>query len=95
MPASANGDGTNRRSGPSLKGMINTSATKMVPLREDGGLLDPHPARRAARLDAAGVRIERWGPFNWIVREGDHGISRTRTLGAAQRRAHALAATRS
>ena len=48
--------------------MISTATTKLEhPRPEDGTMRDLDPARRAARLHAGGVRIERVQPLRHLV----------------------------
>ena len=75
--------------------MITTSATTPLTYQHtDGGLRDPDPIRRARRLRAAGVGLERWGPFHHVVRDGEADLAHFRTAGRAERRAHAVARER-
>ena len=74
--------------------MLTTEATKLIDLHEDGTLRDPDPRRRATRLHDAGVTIERWGPMDHVVRDGVSDLAHFRTLGAAERHAHAIADAR-
>lgn len=70
--------------------MISTSATKIEPPRpEDGSLRDLNPRRRAARLQAGGVRMERARPLVHLVHLPDGSIQQRRTLRSAERVAHA------
>ncbi|MFZ0089861.1 MAG: hypothetical protein WAL63_10165 [Solirubrobacteraceae bacterium] len=69
--------------------MISTSATKLEPVRpEDGSLGDLDPRRRARRLAAAGVRIERGRALEHLVHLPDGRIERRRTFRSAERTAH-------
>jgi hypothetical protein len=70
--------------------MITTSATKLEhPRPEDGSLRDLNPTRRAARLRAGGIRIERVRSLNHVVHLPDGSSQRCRTFGSAERIAHA------
>jgi hypothetical protein len=72
--------------------MISTASTKPIDYhRQDGGLRDPNPRRRAARLNAAGVTVARTGRLEHVVRHGERETARFRTLRGAERHAHALA----
>jgi hypothetical protein len=69
--------------------MITTSQTKLEhPRPEDGTLRDLDPQRRAARLRAAGVEIQRSGRWAHVVRLPDGGRERRRTFAGAERLAH-------
>jgi hypothetical protein len=71
---------------PIIEAMISTATTHLqAPVRTDGGLRDPDPTRRAARLAAAGVRVERRGAFDHVVRIGESEITRRWTRSAAER----------
>jgi hypothetical protein len=75
--------------------MISTgSTTPHTRLHDDGGLRDPDPNRRSLRLRAAGVELERWGPFHHVVRTGESDLAHFRTAGGAERLAHAVARER-
>ena len=69
--------------------MISTATTKLDhPRAADGGLRDPHPVRRAARLRAGDVRIERERPLRHIVHLPDGSRHHRRTFGGAERVGH-------
>jgi hypothetical protein len=69
--------------------MISTATTKLEhPRPDDGSLRDPDPRRRAARLRAGHVRIERVRPLHHVVHLPDGESRRRRTFGAAERLAH-------
>jgi hypothetical protein len=51
-----------------VEDMISTAPTRIAfPEPADGGLRDPDPLRRSARLRSAGVEIRRDGPFRYRV----------------------------
>ena len=69
--------------------MISTATTKLEhPRPRDGSLRDLDPRRRAARLRAGNVRIERVRPLHHLVHLPDGARQRRRTFGAAERLAH-------
>ena len=69
--------------------MISTATTKLEhPRPQDGGLRDLDPRRRAARLRAGSVRIERVRPLHHVVHLPDGSRHRRRTFGAAERLGH-------
>jgi MFS transporter, DHA1 family, inner membrane transport protein len=71
--------------------MISTAATKIAfPYPENGGLRDPDPHRRSQRLLAAGLRVERQGAWDYVVRDGER-VEHRRTLASAERIAHRVA----
>jgi hypothetical protein len=74
--------------------VLTTAATKLIDIHEDGTLRDPDPQRRATRLRDAGVRIERRGPLDHVVRSETSELVHFRTMGAAERHAHAIAHAR-
>ncbi len=75
--------------------MLTTATTHIqFPTREDGGLRDPDPGRRAARLRAAGVSVERCRPFEHVVHRDGEFLARRRTSSGAERTAHAAASDR-
>lgn len=66
-----------------------TTTTRLQPARpQDGTLLDLNPYRRAARLRAGGVRIERAAPWSYTVALPDGRSERRRTYASAERIAH-------
>ena len=69
--------------------VINHDPSKLLhPTREDGGLRDPDPRRRAARLDSHGIEIRRNGVLRYDVRRGDRHLGTRRTFGGAEMLAH-------
>lgn len=68
-----------------------TTTTRLAPVRpEDGTLQDLNPYRRAARLRAGGVRIDRAAPWSYTVQMPHGGSERRRTYASAERAAHAF-----
>ena len=71
--------------------MISTATTKLEPPRpEDGTVRDLDPARRAARLHAGDVRIERVRPLRHVVHLPDGSSHQRRTRTGAERLAHSF-----
>lgn len=69
-----------------------TASTRITPVRpENGTLMDLNPYRRAARLRAAGISLQRTGPWSYTVELPDGRTERRRTFTGAQRVAHAFA----
>jgi hypothetical protein len=69
--------------------MISTATTKLEhPRPEDGTLRDLDPNRRAARLHAGEVRIERVRPMHHLVHLPDGSSRRRRTRTGAERLGH-------
>ena len=65
--------------------MLNHAPSKIqFPTREDGGLRDPDPRRRARRLDSHGIQIRRNGVLRYDVRRGDRTIGTRRTMQGAE-----------
>jgi hypothetical protein len=71
--------------------MISTATTKLeYPRPEDGTVRDLDPTRRAARLRAGDVRIERERPLRHVVHLPDGSTHRRRTRTGAERLGHAF-----
>jgi hypothetical protein len=69
--------------------MISTATTKLEhPRPEDGTLRDLDPNRRAARLRAGEVRIERVRPMYHVVHLPDGSSHHRRTRTGAERLGH-------
>lgn len=69
--------------------MISTATTKLEhPRPEDGTLRDLDPRRRAARLRAGEVRIERVRPLHHLVHLPDGSCHQRRTRTGAERLGH-------
>lgn len=69
--------------------MISTATTKLEhPRPEDGTARDLDPLRRAARLRAGDVRIERVRTLHHVVHLPDGSSHQRRTRAAAERLGH-------
>ena len=77
---------------PIVVHVISHAPTKIqFPTREDGGLRDPDPTRRARRLDAAGVAVRRSGVMRYEVLRGGSAVATKRTRQGAEIVAHTVA----